>query len=200
MPTSLAFDRQKSSDPANFPQEHGPLSRASGWKSPADTGCLADKIDSWMRRSWAFKERANPPGLPGYPAVSESFFPICAKRTIRFRGNSVPLPPVSGTLEDEFHTQEVHSKRPSKGPTMEAAPAGLRCLSSLLALPCLYAQAHAGIAFCSWHRHFQQQLLLYLPPVEAGSFLVKLQLLFMHFTRLPMERGGLSDRGQGSHS
>lgn len=165
MPTSLAFDRQKSSDPANFPQEHGPLSHASGWKSPADTGCLADKIGSWMRHSWAVKKRANPPGLLGYPAVSESFFPICAKRTIRFRGKQCSTTP------------------------------GLRHPWRWISYQGSSFQEAKQI-----HGYFQQQLLLYLPPVGAGSFLVKLQLLFMHFTLLPMERGGLSDRGQGSHN
>lgn len=73
-------------------------------------GCLADKIDSWMRGSWALKKSKYSWSSRLSSPVSGSFFPICAKRTIRFRGNSVPLPQVSGTVEDELHTKEVHSK------------------------------------------------------------------------------------------
>lgn len=80
MPTSMAFDRCKSSSPANFPQVCSPFSHASGWKPRTD---FTDEVNSWMRYSGSLKKSKYSYSSRLSSPVSGSFFPICAKRSIR---------------------------------------------------------------------------------------------------------------------
>lgn len=159
---------------------------------------LADDMDSWMEGSWALKKSKPSWSCRLSSPVSGSLFPICAKRTIRFRGTSVLLPQGSCTPEDGSRTKEVHSTRQSQGPVVEAVLAALQLLSSLLALPFLYLRAHAGRAFCSCPGIFNSSCPSLSLQGWQGHFFLNSSCFSCIFVLVPMERDGLSDRGQGS--